>query len=272
VQVLGNSEISFLETLGPERGRAAVTAVAAADVSCFVVTNGATPLAILAEAAEAAGVPVLVTERRTADFIRVATAWLEERLAPEVDLHGDLVDMHGLGIAILGKSGIGKSEWRSTSSGAAAGWSRTTSCACAASRRRCCAARPSISCATTWRSRGLGVIDVEAMFGTLATLDERQLDLVVELVDWEDAQQADRLGLAEDRHALLEVELPADPHPGAAGPEPRDADRDRGPEPPAPGARSSQRARVRGAARRGDLAPAAVAVGGRGGGGELLRS
>src|SRR5207249_3065603 len=54
--------------------------------------------------------------------------------------------------------------------------------------------------------RGLGIIDVEALFGTLATLDERQLDLVVELVEWTDT--ADRLGLVEERHRLLEVELP----------------------------------------------------------------
>jgi len=54
--------------------------------------------------------------------------------------------------------------------------------------------------------RGLGIIDVEALFGTLATVDERQLDLVVELVEWTDT--ADRLGLVDERYPLLEVELP----------------------------------------------------------------
>jgi len=208
VQVLGNSEVSFLATLDPERARAAVAAVAAADVSCFVVTNGTPPPAVLTEPAEAAGVPVLVSERRTADFIRTATAWLEERLAPEVDLHGDLVEMHGLGIAILGKSGIGKSEvaldlvWRGH---------RLVADDVVRVRRISpvvLRGRAVDLLRHHMEIRGLGVIDVEAMFGTLATLEERQIDLVVELIEWEGASDTDRLGLVEERYTLLDVELP----------------------------------------------------------------
>src|SRR5439155_731940 len=109
VQVLGNSETSYLATLEPARARAAVAAVATAGVACFVVTNDTPPPAVLTEPAEAAGVAVLGSALRTADFIRSTTAWLEERMAPEVSLHGDLVEIHGLGVLILGKSGIGKS-------------------------------------------------------------------------------------------------------------------------------------------------------------------
>src|SRR5213076_2062682 len=100
VQVLGNSEVSYLATLEPRRARETVAVVASSGVACLVVT----------EAAEAGGVAVLGSALRTADFIRSATAWLEDRMAPETNLHGDLVEMHGLGILILGKSGIGKSE------------------------------------------------------------------------------------------------------------------------------------------------------------------
>ena len=76
--------------------------------------------------------------------------------------------------------------------------------------------------------RGLGVIDVEALFGTLATLDERQIDLVVELIEWSAEDPADRLGLEDDTQELLEVSLPmrADSH--SSGSEHRDAHRDRG--------------------------------------------
>jgi hypothetical protein len=110
VQVLGNSEVSYLGTLEPARARAAVAAVAGGGVACFVVTNGNVPPPMLVEAAEAAGVAVLASGLRTADLIRAATVWLEERMAPEAQLHGDLVELHGLGVLILGKSGIGKSE------------------------------------------------------------------------------------------------------------------------------------------------------------------
>jgi len=185
MQVLGNSEVSYLTTLDPARARAAVAAVAGSGVACFVVTNGTAPPAVLTEPAEAANVPVLASTLRTAEFIRAATAWLEDRLAPETQLHGDLVEVQGLGILILGKSGIGKSE---------------------VALDLVLRGRAAERLGHHMEVRGLGVIDVEALFGTLATLDERQLDMVTELVEWSGGE--DRLGIAEEQVVLLEVELP----------------------------------------------------------------
>lgn len=206
VQVLGNSEISYLATLAPESARAAVAAVAGAGVACFVVTNGTVPPATLVEPAAAADVPVMTTPLRTGEFIRLAAAWLEERLAPETTLHGDLVEVHGLGILILGRSGIGKSE---AALDLVARGHRLVADDAVLVRR----ISPSVlrgRAAELLRHhmeiRGLGVIDVEALFGTLATLDERQIDVVVELSEW--APGADRLGLAHDTMSLLEVALP----------------------------------------------------------------
>ena len=277
IQVLGNSEVSYLETLGPERARQAVAAVAAAGVACFVVTNGAPPPAPLVQAAEAADVPMLTTALRTSDFIRAASTWLEERLAPETQLHADLVEVQGLGTLILGKSGIGKSEAaldlvtrghrlvaddvpvlataRRTSEfiRAASAWleeqlapetqlhadlvevqglgtlilgksgigkseaaldlvthgHRLVADDIVIVRRispTVLRGRAAERLSHHMEIRGLGIIDVEALFGTLATLDERQLDLVVELVEWTDT--VDRLGLIEERYTLLELPLP----------------------------------------------------------------
>ena len=206
IQVLGNSEVSYLATLGPDRARDAVGAVAAAGVACFVVTNGAPPPASLVQAAEAAGVPALTTALRTSDFIRAASTWLEERLAPETQLHADLVEVQGLGTLILGKSGIGKSE---AALELVTRGHRLVADDVVIVRRispTVLRGRSAERLAHHLEIRGLGIIDVEALFGTLATLDERQLDLVVELVEWADT--VDRLGLVEDRHPLLEVELP----------------------------------------------------------------
>jgi HPr kinase/phosphorylase len=206
VQVLGNSEISYLGTLAPDAARRAVAAVAEAGVACFVVTNGTAPPAVLVEPARAAGVPVLMTSLRTGEFIRLAAAWLEDRLAPETTMHGDLVEVHGLGILILGRSGIGKSE---AALDLVARGHRLVADDAVLVRR----ISPSVlrgRAAELLRHhmeiRGLGVIDVEALFGTLATLDERQLDLVVELSEW--APGADRLGIAVESMSLLEVALP----------------------------------------------------------------
>ena len=206
VQVLGNSEVSYLETLEPARAREAVAAVAGAGAGCFVVTNGGAPPAVLSEPAEAAGVAVLVSALRTADFIRSATAWLEDRMAPETNLHGDLVEMHDLGVLILGKSGIGKSE---AALDLVSRGHRLVADDVVQVRRISPAVvrgRAARLLEHHMELRGLGVVDVEALFGTLATLDERQVDLVVELVEWPGG--ADRLGLVEGTYPLLEVELP----------------------------------------------------------------
>jgi HPr kinase/phosphorylase len=206
VQVLGNSEIAYLATLGAERGRDAIAAVANANVACFVVTNGNEVPPALSEPAEAAGVVVLRTDIRTAEFIRLATGWLEVRLAPETQLHGDLVEFHGLGVLILGKSGIGKSE---AALDLVSRGSRLVADDIVVVRRISPAelrGRSPRLLEHHMEIRGLGIIDVAALFGTLATLEERQVDLVVELVEWPGG--ADRLGVVEERYLLLDVDLP----------------------------------------------------------------
>jgi HPr kinase/phosphorylase len=206
VQVLGNSEISYLGTLDAARARAAVAAVAGAGAACFVVTNGTEPPAVLCEPADATDVAVLGSRLRTGDFIRAATAWLEEQLAPETQLHGDLVELSGLGVLILGKSGIGKSE---AALDLVSRGHRLVADDVVHVRR----ISPTVLRGRAARLlehhmeiRGLGVIDVEALFGTLATVDERPIDFVVELIEWPGG--ADRLGIVEGTYALLEVDLP----------------------------------------------------------------
>jgi HPr kinase/phosphorylase len=214
VQVLGNSEISYLGTLGAAAG-ARVAAVAEAGVACFVITNGAAAAAALTRAAEAAGVAVLVTATRTGDFIRAATAWLEERLAPETTLHACLVEVHGLGTLILGSSGIGKSE---AALDLISRGHRLVADDAVLVRRispTVLRGRTAELLAHHMEIRGLGVIDIEALYGTLATLDDRQIDLVVELTEWSD--EADRLGIEESTYTLLDVALPLVRIPVQAG-------------------------------------------------------
>ena len=206
VQVLGNSEVAYLATLARASASEAVANVARAGVSCFVVTNGSTPPAVLTEPAEAADVPVLVSQLRTADFIRNATSWLEERLAPEAQLHGNLVDVHGLGILIRGPSGIGKSE---AALDLVSRGHRFVADDVVLVRRispTVLRGRAAELLVHHMEIRGLGVIDVAALFGTLATLEEREIELVVELVEW--ASDSDRLGLVEESVTLLDVPLP----------------------------------------------------------------
>jgi len=206
LQVLGNSEVGFLETLPAPLAHERVETIVGSGVACFAVTNGTPAPSLLAEVAGAMGVAVIVSGLRTADFIRQVTAWLEDRLAPETTMHADLVEVHGLGILILGRSGIGKSE---SALDLVSRGHRLVADDAVLVRRispTVLRGRAATLLKHHMEIRGLGVIDVEALFGTLATLDERQLDLVVELIDWSD--DADRLGLVDTIHTLLDVPLP----------------------------------------------------------------
>jgi HPr kinase/phosphorylase len=215
VQVLGNSEISYLATLSETAARRAVAAVANAGVACFVVTNGTPPPPVLTQMADDAAVPVLTTAMRTGDFIRAATAWLEERLAPETTLHAGLVEVHGLGILIVGSSGIGKSE---AALDLVSRGHRLVADDAVLVRRispTVLRGRATELLAHHMEIRGLGVVDIEALYGTLATLEERQIDLVVELTEWSD--DADRLGIDDATYVLLDVALPLIRIPVTAG-------------------------------------------------------
>jgi HPr kinase/phosphorylase len=206
VQVLGNSEIAYLESLDAAASEAALRALCQASVACIVVTNGAAPPAALARIADEAGVPALGTSLRTGIFIPLVTAWLEERLAPVESLHANLVEVCGLGVLILGRSGIGKSE---VSLDLITRGHRHVADDLVHVRRLAPSllrGRPSPILGQRMEIRGLGVIDVAALFGTVATRQAQDIDLAVELVEWTD--EGDRLGLEDGTFALHGVSLP----------------------------------------------------------------
>jgi HPr kinase/phosphorylase len=206
IQVLGQSELAYLASLGPAAADAALARVLAVSVACVVITNDAPLPGALARLADAAGVPVLATSLRTGTFIPLVTTWLEERLAPVATLHGNLVEVCGLGVLILGRSGIGKSE---VSLDLVTRGHRHVAddvvhvCRLGPALLR---GRPSPLLGHRMEIRGLGVIDVAALFGTLATRDAQTLDLAVELLEW--TEDVDRLGLDDATVEIHDIALP----------------------------------------------------------------
>jgi HPr kinase/phosphorylase len=204
IQVLGNTELAYLRTLDPVAARRAVRTLLRAGVACAIVTNGAPPPAYLREEASRARVPLLTTALPSARLIRGITGCL----APRTQLHGSLVEVFHRGVLILGKSGIGKSE---AALHLITRGHRLVADDVVVVRREgeqhLVGAAPDLL-ARHLEIRGLGILDVEALFGMLATLPETRIDLVIQLEEWRAGEPVDRLGVDEERHSILEVEVP----------------------------------------------------------------
>ena len=207
VQVIGNTELGYLATLAPAEARRAVARVCRERIACFIVTNGATPPSYLIELAARHQIPLLTTTLSSSELIRSVTTWLEERLAPHALFHGVLVEVHGLGVLLFGKSGIGKSE---AALDLVSRGHRVVADD-VVEVRRSAAGRIVGSGAELIRHhmeiRGLGIINVQDLFGILATLPEKEVQLVAELIEWSN-ELADRLGLEDETHTILDVTLP----------------------------------------------------------------
>lgn len=208
VQVMGNAEVGYVERLAPKAAEAAVDAVCRSPVACVVVTNGNEVPAVLRRAASRHRVPLFATEQRTAVAIRALARWLEDRFAPETSLHGVLMDVLGLGVLLLGKSGIGKSEAALALLGRGHRLVADDVVRVRESPPGSLLGRSAEGLRHHVEIRGLGVLNVADLFGALATLDETRIDLAIEFVDATAGEAIDRLGIDDRTMSVLGVAVP----------------------------------------------------------------
>jgi HPr kinase/phosphorylase len=206
VQVIGTPELAYLQSLAPLAARRAAERLCAEEIACFILTNDAPVPPVLRHATDKYGVPLLRTPLKSAVLIRAVTGWLEEKLAARVTVHGVLVQVHGVGVLILGKSGIGKSEAALDLISRGHRFVADDVVEVAEVSPLSLKGRSPNITQHHMEIHGLGIINVRELFGTLATIQEQSIDLVVELVDW--GVDVDRLGLEDLRHTILHVSVP----------------------------------------------------------------
>jgi HPr kinase/phosphorylase len=205
VLVLGGTEIDYLADHEPAR-RLGIETLLASEPACVIVCRSLVPPEELIAAAEARAVPVLVSKLLTADFIAAVTMWMADRLAPSTELHGVLMDVLGIGVLVVGKSGIGKSE---TALDLVMRGHRLVGDDVIRIRR----AGPQLSgrgaglLGHHMEIRGLGIINIKDLFGISAVREAKVIDLIVELHEWEATAEYDRLGFDDQREKLLEVDV-----------------------------------------------------------------
>ena len=208
IQIIGNTEVAYCKTLPPEDREEIIRKICKLELSCLVVTRDLEVPELMLSEAEAQGTPLFRTSLTTTHFIERVTEFLEERLAATTSIHGVLMDVFGVGILILGKSGIGKSECaldlilrghrlvaddmvyiqkRSPSSIIGSGFEVIRH---------------------HMEIRGLGIINIRSLFGVEAIREQKKIEMILELVEWDTSQEYDRLGFEEEKHSVLGVELP----------------------------------------------------------------
>jgi HPr kinase/phosphorylase len=207
VLVLGGTEIEYLADQ-PKARDVGIATLLDSDPACIVVCRGLAPPAELILAAGGRGVPVLVSSLATADFIAAVTGWMSDRLAPSTDMHGVLLDVLGIGVLLLGKSGIGKSE---TALDLVVRGHRLVADDVIRLRRQGghVVGRGSGIIGHHMEIRGLGIINIKDLFGVSAVRDTKKIELVVELREWNENEEYDRLGFDDRFDKILDVAVPA---------------------------------------------------------------
>jgi HPr kinase/phosphorylase len=207
VQVLGKSEITYIQERGPSERSRVVSQICRHGVSCFIVAVGLEPPPELIEETERYNVPLLRTERSAAEVIEKLTSYLEERLAPRAVAHGVLMDIYGLGVLILGDSGVGKSECALE---LVVRGHRLVSDDIVEIRRTgedLVGTGPELT-RYHMELRGLGLINVKDLFGVASVRREKFVEYVIKLDPWKPGKRYDRLGLDESGYEILGVTLP----------------------------------------------------------------
>lgn len=206
--VFGETEMTYLASLPPEKAQENLSRLCSFDVPAIFVSKGQAVPEYFLEAAREKGVPVILSRRTTKDVYQRLKPFLEAALAPSTHLHGSLADVYGVGLLFMGESGVGKSE-----------------CVLDLVERGHRLVADDLVLATRQGNdvligkghelqrhhmeiRGIGIIDISALFGVRAIRQQKRIEVVVQLEIWDAKRNYSRTGLEEDEAEILGVRLP----------------------------------------------------------------
>lgn len=216
IQVLGNSEMSYLKKLKPEMRAERFERMCERDIPAIVVSRSAVLEDDLLAIAQTHRIPVFGTQLVTMKFLNAATLKLEQEFAPSTTLHGSMLDVRGIGVLIMGKSGSGKSE-------TAIGLLERGSALVADDLVRVTwegdelrASAPELSRGYI-EIRGIGIVNVANLYGLTSIRPEKRLDMVVTLTSHKNLNDVDRVGIKPKTYEVLGQQVPMVEIPVAAG-------------------------------------------------------
>lgn len=208
IQILAQTELTYLATLSPDAVKQALDRLFAFTMPLVVVCKGLEVPPYLVKRANECGVPVLRTPQSTTPFIHSLTSYLDHMFAASVNVHGSLVDVYGCGLLFTGRSAIGKSE---TALDLVERGHRLVADDVVTITRR----HGDLLIGTGnqllrhhMEIRGLGIIDVQSIFGIRSIRLQKRVEVEVKLSEWSDDEDYERVGLDELKTDVLGVQIP----------------------------------------------------------------
>ena len=217
IQILGKGEANYTITLAEENKTDVFEEMLSYKIPICIFTCNIVPPESFLEIAKKNNICVIISELKTSDMIRAIESLIEEEFLESFTIHGGLVEVFGVGVLILGKSGVGKSEatleliskghrlisddiveFKKLKDGRIIG-------------------RKNEYIKHNMEVRGIGVVDISRLSGMSAIRDKKRLDLIIELEHWKDDEQYDRMGLFDKTYNILNTEVPYQKIPVRAG-------------------------------------------------------
>jgi HPr kinase/phosphorylase len=211
IQILGSTEIAYLSTLSGAQRKEAINTVISFTPPCFIIAKNLELPEGFTKIANKFKVPVFKTSIDTTQFIHMLTAYLDYKLALETHLHGDLVDVYGVGLLIVGESGIGKSE---CALDLVERGHRLVADDLIKVLRRSEVVIMGFSAAKSAKLqhhieiRGVGIVDIYALYGIRSVRTQKRIEVQVELVRWTENLDYERIGLEDKYTEILGVPIP----------------------------------------------------------------
>lgn len=207
IQIIGASEASYLSQL-PEGGiPAALNNLDPDRICCILATKLITPPPEVLRFAAENGIPALRTPLVSSKAISIVTNFLQEVLAPRVTVHGVLMSMYGVGVLLLGESGIGKSECALDLISRGHGLVSDDTVEVRKVGRRLIGSSPELTLGHL-EIRGLGIVSIRDLFGVSAICFSTDVKLCIEFRRWEDVSDIERIGLDMNEHEIVGISVP----------------------------------------------------------------
>jgi len=208
IQVIGKVEIYYLRSLTSELRRQRIRRLMEHNIPCLIVARNYRPPVELVEEAESYNVPLFRSPMITMNLVNRLTLFLDEEFAPTVSIPGNMMEVFGVGVLIRGKGGVGKSE---TSLGLIEKGHRLITDDIVRIRLREGRYLVGTGAELTrhhMEIRGLGIINVQALFGAVCFKEEAPIDMVVTLERWDPEKEYERLGIEEETISILGTPVP----------------------------------------------------------------